>query len=135
MHIFRKKVWIFLILFFSLLVILALTLPLQSNVNETVRFPTISNALFRQLMNDTTWHKWWPGTVGVVNQKLTFEQGEIKYTVERVRSNAFELKVSSNSQIANVVLRLMPEAKGDVTLTLATSISLPSNPIDRINAL
>jgi len=135
MHFFYKKGWIFFCLIFSLLLILAITLPLQSNVNETVRFSTTSDALFRQLMHDTTWQKWWPGEVEMVNQKPTFKHDEIKYTVERVLSNAFELKASSNSQTTSLVLRLIPETNGDVTLTFATSIPLPHNPIDRISTL
>jgi hypothetical protein len=86
-------------------------------------------------MHETTWHKWWPGDVEIVNQKPTFQQGEVKYTVERVLSNAFELKASSNSLSTNAVLRLTPETNGYVTLSLATSISLPNNPVDRIKTL
>ena len=135
MHIFYKRGWIFLGLIFLLILILAFTLPLQSNVNETVRFSTTSEALFRQLMHDTTWHKWWPGEVEMVNQKLTFKHDEFRYKVERVLPNAFEIKTASDFLTVNSALLLTPETKGQVTLTLATIISLPYNPIDRIKAL
>jgi hypothetical protein len=135
MHIFYKKGWIFLALFFLLILILAFTLPLQSNVNETVRFSTIPDALFRQLIHDSTWHKWWPGKVETENQKLAFKQGEVKYTVERILLNSFELKVSSNSFVANSKLRLIPQTNGEVILTLSSSIPLPGDPIDRVKTL
>jgi len=135
MHIFYKRGWIFLGLIFLLILILAFTLPLQSNVNETVRFSTTSDALFRQLMYDTTWHKWWPGEVEMTNQKPTFKHDEFKYKVERVLLNAFEIKTATDFLTVNSALRLTPDTKGQVTLTLATIISLPYNPIDRIKAL
>jgi hypothetical protein len=135
MHNFYKKGWIFLALIFALIFILAFTLSLQSNVNETVQFSTTPDALFRQLMHDSTWHKWWPGEVRTENQKLVFKQKEIKYTVERVLLNSFELKASSNSIAANSTLRLTPQTNGEVILTLTSSIPLPGNPIDRIKTL
>jgi len=135
MHIFYKRVWIFLGLIFLLILTLAFTLPLQSNVKETLRFSTTYEALFRQLMYDKTWHKWWPGEVEVANQKLTFKQDEFRYTVDRVLLNAFELKTSTSFLTINSVLHLTHETKDQVTLTLATSIPLPYNPIDRIKAL
>lgn len=134
MHFFNKKGWIFLGLILLLILISVFTLPLQSNVGETVRFSTTPDALFRQLRHDSTWHNWWPGETKTTNQKSIFKQGQFTYTVGRILSNKFELKTTSDFLTVSSSLWVARETK-EVTLTMTTNIALPYNPLDRIKSL
>ncbi len=134
MHIFNKKAWIFLSLIFLLILILACTLPLQSNVKETVRFSTTSDALFRKLVQDTAWQKWWPGEVKLSGGEMTFQQDGFVFTIQRILPNTFDLKTTSNSFSTNSYLHLFTE-ENKISVSLSTSIPIPYDPIQRIRTL
>ncbi len=135
MRIAYKKIWIILSLLIAGVLVAAFTLPLQSNVKETIQFSANTDALFRQLLRDTTWHHWWPGKTGSTGQKVTFNQGEFTFTFESILLNTFVLTTTSDSFSTNSSLQLIPEAGNKVTITLITGIQLDKNPITRIKLL
>ncbi len=135
MHIPSKKITISIFVGVSLLVSLALILPLQSNVKETIRLSANNDALFRQLMQDSTWEKWWPGKTVEVNSKAILVQDDIEFSVHRILYNTIEFKTNSNSYEFNSILEIMAEPSNELTLTLATSVPIPHDPINRIKAL
>ncbi|MBI1768291.1 MAG: hypothetical protein HYR67_07945 [Bacteroidetes bacterium] len=135
MSISYKKGWVIILSIIAVLISIAFILPLQSNVNETIRFSSQSDALFRQLLNDTTWHRWWPGKTEVANQKLLFVHNGFTFTVDRILPNTFELKITADSFKTNSTLRLIPQSGNNVTMALTTNIPVPHNPIDRIKTL
>lgn len=135
MLIVHKKGWIIISIISALLLILVFTLPLQSNVNESIRFSTNSDAIFRQLMRDTVWHQWWSGRIQMVNQKAVFIQDEFEFTIQRILPNTFDLNTTSNSFSIHSSLHIIPETENKVTVRLSANIALSYNPISRIRTL
>jgi hypothetical protein len=132
----RKKFLIISLTFLLLVATVAFfVIPLQANVHEEIRFSTNSDALFRQLTNENSWVKWWPGKTGVKDGKTTLELRDFVFQINQVYPNSFEMSTNSNKDAAITLLSIRPETNNSVTVTLKCQISLSKSPVERIRLL
>jgi effector-binding domain-containing protein len=130
-----NKKYLYIVLTIAAMLAICSFIPIQSNVTESIQFSTNSDALFRQLLRDSSWINWWPGKVEFINQKQTFANENFLYSNENILSNSFTLKTTSSYLNTVSFLQIIPEASNIVTVRLSASIDLPINPISRLAIL
>jgi hypothetical protein len=130
-----KKIWIVIGVVFVILLVLAMALPLQSNVYDQITFNSNADALNRQMVKDSLWKNWWPGNVEMSGDKMTLRCSGFTFKRRQIFLNRVEFDVLTDSFTALATLTAVAEANGKVVLSLQSVIDLEHNPMKRIKAL
>jgi effector-binding domain-containing protein len=120
---------------FSLLVVAFFIMPLQSSIRETIQFSANSNALFRQLMRDTVWHRWWPGKIEFKSKEREFICNQTSFASPKFYLNSISFRTSFNSITTNSILSISAPKNDSVVVVLDCKIPLSTNPVTRIKML
>ncbi|MEO5682951.1 MAG: hypothetical protein ABIQ88_09930 [Chitinophagaceae bacterium] len=127
-----------------LLAILALTItgsyyliPDKLAVTEIVKVNRVAEAVYRNLSNEGTWRKWWPGLTGedtaAVSGKF-FAINNRRYSLSKKMTNNFEILIESENGNTPSEMNLFPIGRDSAIIKWHFSIDAGSNPFKRIAA-
>ena len=92
-------------------------------------------SLSRLFINESTWSKWWPGTVthDAVSGKLIFHYKDFDYKITSENYNSISIQTTGNRLTINGTIFLLPLNTDTVQVDWKYSLETNSNPLNRIN--
>lgn len=86
-----------------------LFIPGKIELKTTIPLNAAQAGVYRTLLSDTSWNKWWPGEIPFYYNKQT-------YSVSRTIFNSFEIDISQNTDTLN--------SRMDIILTAIDSVAI-----------
>jgi len=105
-------------------------------VSETVKINCIAEAAFRNLSDEQSWGKWWPGTAdaGVNAATGKFSLGNNRYSLSRKVTNNFEILVESKDGVIPGEMNLFSIPHDSTLVRWRFTLPAGNNPFKRIAA-
>ncbi|MBL7743218.1 MAG: hypothetical protein JNN00_07035 [Chitinophagaceae bacterium] len=117
---------------FLLLASVYVLIPEKLNIASAVSYNANREGVFRFLINDTNWQKWWPGTVSKNEDgSIMLASGGYNFQVEKIMYDIIRLKTGNNKP-DSVLLRIVPYKIDMIGIELSTSVNNGMNPFSRI---
>lgn len=121
------------IILFLFLASVYVLIPEKLNIASAVSYNANREAVFRFLINDTNWQKWWPGVVSKnENGSTLLTCGDYNFQVEKIMYDVIRLKTGKNNP-DSVLLRIVPYKIDMIGIELSTSVNNGMNPFSRIS--
>ena len=130
-----KKIFLFISIFLILCIAAVyIFVPRKLFVSSVLSFHANRDGLHRSLADDTNWKKWWPGTVTRTNNNsLRFSHGSCDFQVREILYSAIQLKLISNNDSLDGLLRLIPFNNDSIRIELSSELNASPDPFSRVS--
>lgn len=124
---------VIVIIVFILFALSWFLIPAKLTISGAASYHANKEAVYRFLISDSNWHKWWPGTASK-NDKGTWSFRYDDYTIqiEKIMYDAISLKLETNTSSLEGLLRVVPYKIDSLGIEIATEINNGTNPFNRI---
>jgi hypothetical protein len=108
-------------------------IPAKLTISSAASYHANKEAVYRFLISDSNWHKWWPGTASKNdNGTWSFRYDDYTIQIEKVMYDAIRLKLETNKSSRGSLLRVVPYAIDSLGIEISTEIINGPNPFNRI---
>ncbi|HEV8286522.1 MAG TPA: hypothetical protein VGQ09_19570 [Chitinophagaceae bacterium] len=130
----KRISWIVLILLFVLVAAAYASIPGKITVSSVSSFGANREGVYRFLINESNWKKWWPGSVSKgSNGSLLFRYEGYDFQIEKIFYDVIQLKFRSNKNSFGSFLKVIPYAIDSIGVELSSELNTGSNPFSRIS--
>lgn len=130
-----KKILVALISLLLLFTVSAyLFIPGKLAISSSSSFEANREGVFRFLMNENNWGKWWPGTISKSEKGLySFRYNDYTFQIDKILYNIIQLKYSDKSSEKGCLLKVIPNRTDSIWVELSTETVTGSDPFSRIS--
>ena len=127
---------IFAVIVIIVLIFFALSwylIPAKLTISSAASYHASREAVYRFLISDSNWHKWWPGTASKNdNGTWSFRYDDYTIQIEKIMYDAISLKLETNTSSLEGLVRVVPYKIDSLGVEIATEINNGTNPFNRI---
>ena len=127
-------------IFFGLLGLLIILLtalyalvPKKIVIGASTSFSANRDGVYRFLLDDSNWHKWWPGTVKGEAGNLILQHNAHHFQIKKIEYNAIQLDLKTNDQSLGCLLKLVPYSTDSMGIELSSELKSGFDPVSRIS--
>ena len=131
-----KKILIGLLVFILILwAVLYAMVPEKLVIGSSTSFSANREGVYRFLINDSNWIKWWPGTTEKTgNGPFIFKYKNCDFQIDKILYDAIQLNIETNSDSLACSLKLIPYSIDSIGIELSTELTSGSNPFSRVSS-
>ncbi|MFI5188471.1 MAG: hypothetical protein ACHQF0_17195 [Chitinophagales bacterium] len=131
-----KKISLGIILIILLLLAAAyIFIPKKIIISSTSSFQANREGVYRFLVNDGNWLKWWPGTVSKNSKdSFLFRYKDYDFQIGKILYTVIQLKLGENNDSSLVLLKVVPFNIDSTVVELSSELNTRSDPFSRIYA-
>jgi hypothetical protein len=128
-----------LLLFLGGLIILSLVfvyafIPEKLTISSASSFNANREGVYRFLINDSNWKKWWPGTTSESNKEaFVLRYKGYDFQIEQIFYDVIQLKLRDNKDSFGCLLKVVPYSIDSIGVELSSELNIGSNPFSRIS--
>jgi uncharacterized protein YndB with AHSA1/START domain len=115
--------------------VVASLVPLQSNINLSTEFRANPDAVFRQMLKDTIWHRWWPGTMTIKNKNVVLGEAGYEMILQKPMFHSFEYLFEKQNFRVPINISIESKSDADVIVRCRATVVLPKGLINRVKFL
>jgi hypothetical protein len=128
---------IFIAVIVSLLLLLLTgyaLIPRKLAVSSATSFGANRDGVYRFLINDSNWQKWWPGKISsVAKGSFQFTYKGIGLQIQKIFYDVIQLKLGDNDFSSTGFLKIVPYSIDSIAVELSTELVSGANPFSRIS--
>ena len=128
------------ILLFSLgLIIITLVfvyafMPQKLTISSASSFNANREGVYRFLVNDSNWQKWWPGTTLKSSKgSFLFRYKGYDFQIGKILYDVIQLKLGDNKDSSGSLLKVVPYSIDSIGVELSSELNTGSDPFSRIS--
>jgi hypothetical protein len=131
-----KKIFLGVIVFFLLLIAAAYVfIPGKLLISSASSVSGNRDGVYRFLVNDRNWQKWWPGTISKSSQgSLSFRYNEFDFQIKEILYDAIQLNLAASNESSAGLLKVIPLNNDSSELELSSELGTGSDPFNKISA-
>ncbi|TMI90723.1 MAG: GyrI-like domain-containing protein [Bacteroidetes bacterium] len=108
-------------------------IPQKLKISSAIKYEVNGEGLFRFLLADSNWGKWWPGKISTTqDSKKIFSYSEYDYSIKEVLYHSLELTLSKNQNAYKSLLKIISFEKDSTVIEIGSELTSGSDPINRI---
>lgn len=128
-----KRIFVVIIVALLLLLLTGYALiPRKLSISSASSFGANRESIYRFLVADTNWHKWWPGNVSNVAEG-SFQFRGYEFRIEKVFYDVIQLKLVDNNFSSSLSLEIVPYSIDSIAVELSTELVSGPNPLSRVS--
>ena len=90
-------------------------IPQKLKISSAIKYEVNGEGLFRFLLADSNWGKWWPGKISTTqDSKKIFSYSEYDYSIKEVLYHSLELTLSKNQNAYKSLLKIISFEKDNI---------------------
>ena len=130
-----KKISLTVIVLLILLISSAyIFIPGKLIVSSASSFNANRESVYRFLINDSNWNKWWPGTISKNNSdSLQFHYNNHSFQIQKILYDVMQLKLAGSHDSSVILLKVIPFATDTMGVELSSEFDASLNPISRVS--
>lgn len=107
-------------------------IPKQISSQQNLFVPANPKALERNLSNEVTWKKWWPGQIIGTSSKPGYVYKSNFYKIVEKQPGALSISVGNKNSTDSAILFLIPTGPDSILLNCVVKTTPANNPVKRI---
>jgi hypothetical protein len=108
-------------------------IPQKLKISSAIKYKANGEGLFRFLLADSNWAKWWPGEVSTdTGSKKVFTYSGYDYNIKEILYHSFKLTLSKNENSYNSLLKIIAFEKDSSGIEIGSELNSGSDPVSRI---
>ena len=131
-----KRIFLGLTVFLFLLIATVYAfIPGKLTVSSASSFKANQESVYRFLINDSNWQKWWPGTISKSSRgSLLFRYKDYDFQIGQIFYNVIQLKIGKDNNSSSSLLKIIPYSVDSIGVELSSDLNSRQDPISRISA-
>jgi hypothetical protein len=109
-------------------------IPKRLVISSASSFRANREGVFRFLVSDSNWKKWWPGAISKNKNSFMFTYESCAFQIEEVLYGQIRLRLIENRDSLATSLRVFPLSKDSIGVELSSELDARPNPIRRFSA-
>jgi hypothetical protein len=108
-------------------------IPQKLKISSAIKYEVNGEGLFRFLLADSNWGKWWPGKISTTQgSKKIFSYSGYDYSIKEVLYHSLELTLSKDQNSYKTLLKIISFEKDSTAIEIASELTSGSGPVNRI---
>ena len=129
----KRTIAAIVILFILLLAGTYIFIPQKLKISGAIKYQANGEGLFRFLLADSNWAKWWPGKVSTdTGSKKIFSYSGYDYSIKEILYHSLELSLSKNESSYTSLLKIIAFEKDSSGIEIGSELNSGSDPVSRI---
>jgi hypothetical protein len=124
-----------IILFLLLMAAVYIFIPEKLIISSASSFNANRESVYRFLINDKNWQKWWPGTVSKNSKdSFLFRYKGYDFQIGEIFYNVIQLKLVENTDSSVSLLKVIPFNNDSMGVEISSGLDTRSDPFNKISA-
>ena len=134
----KKLIVIFFVIFLLLMTVIYVFIPDKLFISKVNSVKANRNAVFRNLSDKSTWHKWWPPEqfkdTSVRIDDTVFNYKNVDYVVNPKIIDVINLSLTYKGNVINSFINILSLNNDSVAIEWKSELQTNLNPVKKINA-
>jgi hypothetical protein len=96
-------------------------------------FSANRDGVYRFLLSDSNWQKWWPGTLKGQQGTVILQYNAYRFQIEKIEYGALQLDAKTNDSSVECLLKLVPYSIDSMGIELSSELRVAFDPVSRIS--